>query len=240
MFLGNEMQQQAAVGLVAMALVAGTPGSAPAHCDTLSGPVIAAARRALADGNANHVLIWVQPGDEPEVKSALDTALAARRAGGPEQAAAELRFFETLVRVHRQGEGAPYTGIKPEGTLVGPAVEAADAALAAGNLEPARAVLVAAVSTGLERQFRAANERRTFPVDDVAAGRAYVKAYVEYTHFAEGLLDRATVFTAHHEHGATTAAGEHEAHAAAACDSCPPAAVAVPCSWCAVRTVARS
>ena len=35
-------------------------------------------------------------------------------------------FIKTLVRVHRAGEGAPYTGIRPAGTDLGPAIPAAD------------------------------------------------------------------------------------------------------------------
>jgi hypothetical protein len=127
-----------------------------------------------------------------------------------------MRFFEALVRIHRAGEGAPYTGVKPAGADVGPAVAAADQALAAGTVEPVRAVVVGAVQAGLERSFRSVSELKGYRADDVAAGRAYVAAYVQYTHFAEGLYDRATAVGAHHEHGdadGAVHAGAHQGHA---------------------------
>ena len=42
------------IGLVTLA-----PGAAGAHCDTMSRPVIMAARQALNTGNVNLLLIWV-------------------------------------------------------------------------------------------------------------------------------------------------------------------------------------
>ena len=185
--------------LTIMALTIGTSADAWAHCDTLSGPVIAAARSALESGNVNLVLIWVQPGDEATIRGEFNRALAARAMGGPEQAAAEQGFFEALVRIHRAGEGAPYTGLKPAGTDVGPAVAAADKALAEGTVDPVRAALVNAVQSGIEKHYRAVADSRNYAPDDVAAGRAYVRAYVEYTHFAEGLYHKATAAAAHHE-----------------------------------------
>jgi hypothetical protein len=47
---------------------------------------------------------------------------------------ADMYFFETLVRIHRAGEGEPYTGIKPAGRDLGPAVPAADKAIVDGKL----------------------------------------------------------------------------------------------------------
>jgi hypothetical protein len=200
---------------LATALMLSGARTAHAHCDTMSGPVVTAARNALDSGDVNLVLIWVQPGDEAAIREEFARARAARTAGGTAQEATDRRFFEALVRIHRAGEGAPYTGIKPGGTDVGPAVAAADRSLAAGSVDDVRAVLTDAVRTGIERHFREVMERKTFDPNDVAAGRAFVKAYVEYTHFAEGLYDRATAATAHHEHAAEAHAARHETHGAA-------------------------
>ena len=46
-----------------------------------------------------------------------------------------LRDDRTIVRVHRASEGAPYTGLKPAGVDLGPAVPAADRALDTGSTE---------------------------------------------------------------------------------------------------------
>ncbi|MGH8640573.1 MAG: DUF6448 family protein, partial [Burkholderiales bacterium] len=85
------------------------------HCDTLDGPVVTLARKALETGNVNHVLPWVRPEDEPEIRRAFDHALAVRKLGCEARDLADRHFFETLVRVHRAAEGAPYTGLKPAG-----------------------------------------------------------------------------------------------------------------------------
>lgn len=49
---------------------------------------------------------------------------------------ADMHFFETLVRLHRAGEGAGFTGLKPAGRDLGPAIPAADKALRDANVEP--------------------------------------------------------------------------------------------------------
>jgi hypothetical protein len=180
------------------------------HCDTLDGPVITLARKALETGNINHVLPWVRPEDEHEIRHAFDHALSVRKLGPYARELADTHFFETLVRVHRASEGAPYTGLKPAGMDLGPAVPAADKALEDGSVETVVKLLTDAVRAGVHRHFHAAMSRRHFAVDDIAAGREYVEAYVPYVHYVEQLWDTATG-TAHghySEHGAH----EHAEH----------------------------
>lgn len=157
------------------------------HCDTLDGPVVTAARKALDTGNVNLVLIWVQPKSEPEIKRAFQEALEVRKLGGKAKALADRSFFETLVRVHRAGEGAPYTGLKPAGTPVEPAVAVADKALVTGSVEPLVKALTREVEEGVRRHFKEAMEAKKYNPKDVKAGREFVKAYVEYVHYAEGI-----------------------------------------------------
>ena len=119
--------------VVALAGVLSFPGAALAHCDTLDGPVVSAARKALDSGNANLALVWVRKADEAEIRTAFQKARAVRKAGGEARDLADTYFFETLVRVHRAGEGAAYTGLKPAGKPE-PSVAAADQAIATGKL----------------------------------------------------------------------------------------------------------
>ena len=183
------------------------PGSASAHCDTLSGPVVSAARRALETGNVNLVLVWVQPEDEAAIRQEFERARVGREAGGVAKTAAETRFFEALVRIHRAGEGAPYAGIKPEGTDVGVAVSAADQALESGSAVALQRLLDDTVRTGVQQHFAEVLARRRYDSNDVQAGRAYVRSYVEYTHYVERLHQTATS-TVQHEH-AEPHADEH-------------------------------
>jgi hypothetical protein len=173
------------------------------HCDTLDGPVIGLARKALETGNVNLVLPWVRAEDEPEIRHAFQHAAAVRKLGAQARELAEKHFFETLVRIHRASEGAPYTGLKPAGLDLGPAVPAADRALEDGSIDKVAKLLADAVREGLHRHFHAAYHRRKFDANDVAAGREYVAAYVPYVHYVEGLWDAATGAHGHHaEHAA--------------------------------------
>jgi len=174
---------------VALGLLALTPGRALAHCDGLDGPVVKAAQRALETRNPALVLIWVRENDEPEIQDAFRKTLAIRELSPQARELADRFFFETLVRVHRAGEGAPFTGLKPAGRDLGPAIPAADEAIRVGSEEPIRHLLTATLQERLRRQFSEVMARKTFEPDDVAAGRAYVKAYVEFVHFAELLYD---------------------------------------------------
>lgn len=174
------------------------------HCDTLDGPVVQLARKALETGNVNLVLPWVRPADEDEIRHAFEHARAVRRLGAEARSLADTHFLETLVRIHRASEGAPYTGLKPAGLDLGPAVPAADKALEDGAIEPVIKLLTDAVREGVRRHFHAAYHQRKFDVNDVRAGRAYVEAYVPYVHYVEALWDAATGAAGHH--------AEHEGH----------------------------
>ncbi len=112
------------------------PNNLFAHCDGMDGPVISAAKNALDTGDINLVLFWVQRKDEAELKKAFQKTMAVRKLNPEATELADMYFFETLVRIHRAGEGEPYTGIKPAGRDLGPAVPAADKAIADGKLNP--------------------------------------------------------------------------------------------------------
>ena len=163
---------------------------ARAHCDTLDGPVVAAARKALDSGNVDLALVWVQKGDETEIRNAFQSARNVRKAGGEARQLADRYFFETLVRVHRAGEGAPYTGLKPAGK-VEPPVAAADQAIAGGKLQPLGRLVAERMEQGLHRHFDAVTAKKSYRPGDVASGRAYASAYVEFVHYAERLYDAA-------------------------------------------------
>jgi hypothetical protein len=168
-----------------VAAVLSIPSPARAHCDTLDGPVVTTARTALATGKLEPVLAWVQPGDEAEIRDAFAKARAVRGAGEKARDLADRWFFETVVRVHRAGEGAPYTGLKPAGTPE-PAVAAADRVIAGGDPRQLEALLVGAVREGLHGHLARLKQERA-PGEDVAAGRRFVAAYVPFVHWAEGV-----------------------------------------------------
>jgi hypothetical protein len=182
------------------------------HCDGVDGPVVTLARRALESGNVNLVLPWVREQDEPELREAFAHALAVRKLGGEAKALADRHFYETLVRVHRAGEGAAYTGLKPVGRDLGPAIPAADRALEDGSIDNVVKLLNEAVRKGLHEHFHRAIEHKQFAPDDVKAGREYVGAYVPYIHYVERLWQAASG-PAHGHHADSRPAEESHAHA---------------------------
>jgi len=187
--------------VVAAAVALAWGGAAQAHCDTLDGPVVVDARKALDSGNVNLALGWVQKKDEAEVRAAFDKAASARKAGASARDVADHYFFETLVRVHRAGEGAPYTGLKPAGKIE-PPIAAADKSIESGKLEPVARMVKERMEHGLHQQFDAVSAKKTYNPNDVAAARAYVAAYVEYVHYVERLHDAAGVSAGEHGHAA--------------------------------------
>src|SRR5688572_19610020 len=110
--------------------------TAAAHCDSMDGPVVKAAQRALAAGEVAHALIWVKPEHAAEIREAFSKTLRVRNLGREAAELADRWFFETLVRVHREGEGEPYTGLKPAGYYSDAAYTAADQALATRSFQP--------------------------------------------------------------------------------------------------------
>ena len=177
------------------------------HCDTLDGPLATLAAKALEERNVNLVLPWVRPEDDAEIRHAFAHAQAVRDLGAEARSLADRHFLETVVRIHRAGEGAPFTGLKPAGLDLGPAVPAADRALELGSADAVVKLLVDAVSAGVQARFRAASEKQSFDPDDVPAGRRYVEAYVPYVHYVERLWEAAT--GAPHGHAAEHAAPAH-------------------------------
>ena len=197
----------AALATVSAALLfAAAPASA--HCDGEDGPVVKAAQEALDSGNVNRVLIWVQPTDEAQIKDAFHKTLDVRHLNPSAKKLADHYFFETLVRVHRAGEGAPYTGLEPAGRDLGPAVAAGDKALKTGAVELVAKLLTQAVHKSVEGQFKEVISRKNYKADDVAAGQEYVKAYVEYIHSVERIYVAAA--SPAHGHGAGSAAAVHQ------------------------------
>jgi hypothetical protein len=156
-----------------------------AHCDSLDGPVIADARLAFKKGQVTPVLKWVRPADEAAVREAFARALAVRSNGDDVRELADHYFFETLVRLHRASEGAPYTGLKTKSTDA--VIAAVDGSLQTERGDRLMEETLQHVRAELKSRFdRAAVTRKSADLS-VEAGRDYVRAYVDLMHFVERL-----------------------------------------------------
>ncbi len=172
-----------------------------AHCDTFDGPVIQAAKKALETRNADLVLIWVQKDDEAKIKEAFEKTLEVRKLNPQAQELADMYFFETLVRIHRSGEGAPYTGIKPAGAEVEPGIAAADKAIEDATVDNLVRGISIQVDNEIRQRFNNVMAKKKLVKQSVGAGREYVKAYVEFIHYVEKLYG--DVFSEVSHHGET-------------------------------------
>ncbi len=184
---------------------------ASAHCDTMDGPVVKAAQKALETNDVNLVLIWVQQKDEGIIREAFARTMSVRKLSAEARGLADMYFFETLVRVHRAGEGVPYTGLKPAGTEVEPGIVAADNALEKGSAEELLNQLDKSIHQGIQEQFTKAMAKSKYEKGNVAAGREYVRAYVEFIHYAERLFTAASApVEGHFEEAVRATPNEHQ------------------------------
>lgn len=175
-----------------------TQGAAHAHCDTMDGPVVKDARAALTKGDVTGVLKWVPQTSEEEIRTLFAKTLVVRGKGSEARELADRYFFETLVRLHRAGEGFAYTGLKSDGSHVPPPVAKADEALAKGDVDQLAEDIAAAVEKGIRERFAAAVAAARHKEESVGAGRKFTAAYVQFVHFVEGLHDMAMGQGAHH------------------------------------------
>ncbi len=195
------MKKRLSMGLMVSALftliIFAASQSVYAHCDTLDGPVVKEARVALDNGDITPLFKWLRPSDENVIRDAFEMARAVRAKGGKAKELADMYFFEPLVRIHREGEGALYTGLKP-GVAVDPAVALADKALGNGNVDKLVNVLSNAMANGIRKRFQHVSETQKHADDSVAAGREFVESYVVFTHYVEGLHGLIKGGAAHH------------------------------------------
>jgi len=157
-----------------------------AHCDTMDGPLIADAKKAIGQNNVNYALKWVPAKDEKEIRDAFDLMMKVRGFSPEAKELSEKYFFETLVRIHRAGEGVPFTGVKPTGTSIDEKVLAADKSIEAGNLSPLEGIIPEEDMHELTKRFEEVMSLKNFDVNNVEAGREYIEAYVQFFKFAEG------------------------------------------------------
>lgn len=158
-----------------------------AHCDTLDGPVVSAARKAIQTNNPNLILIWVKKVDEEAMGKVFERVMTARKsATTPEsKEKIESELFETLVKIHREGEGARYEGLQPAGS-VEPDIALADKAVETGNLDEILARIESPKNKEvISHLFHRVKENSGYDVNDVDSGRKFVESYVVFIHAVE-------------------------------------------------------
>ncbi|MCB1183933.1 hypothetical protein KDM41_10900 [bacterium] len=185
-----------ATGVLLTGILVMFAGGASAHCDSMTGPVVPDARAALESGDLDPVLKWIMPEYEAEVSDAFQRAVEVRALGDDARELADRYFLETLIRVHREGEGAPYTGLKDDPAA--PIVQMADQALADGSVEGMMEKINRHLASVVGEKFQAALEAGKNKDRSAEAGREFVAAYVTYVHYVEGVHDAIVASGGHH------------------------------------------
>ena len=181
-----------------------------AHCDTLDGPVVQDAKKAIEAKDITPVLKWVKQGDESRIQTAFNKMLSVK-GDKKVQATAQHQFFETLVKVHRAGEGAPFTGLKPAGA-VEPAVAEADRALASGSSDRLVKLILDDAAAGIRSRYEKAATVYKHKDESVAQGREFVEAYVDLTHYVERIHADVAGKAEHAEHKEETHSSPSHKH----------------------------
>lgn len=174
------------VSLFILAMLILSSNVAFAHCDTMDGPLISDARKALGQNNVNYVLKWVSAANESEIREAFNLVMKVKGLSPEAKELSEKYFFDTVVRIHRAGEGVPFTGVKPTGTPIDDKVLAADKSIEIGNLSPLAGKVSKEDIPELTRRFDKVMSLKNFDVNNVKEGREYIEAYVQFFKFAEG------------------------------------------------------
>jgi len=177
------------VAIAAAGLLFGVP-DVQAHCDSLDGPVAKAVMKALDTGNVNPVLAYAPAAAETDIRAAFEKSRKVRGLGPDAQALADQAFMETVIRLHRAGEGAEYTGLKPAGIDYGPVVPAAEHAVETGDLAKLKATLMEEIDHALRERLAHVRELQKASLDpqtaaDVPEARARVSAELGFITYAE-------------------------------------------------------
>jgi hypothetical protein len=162
--------------------------TASAHCDSYDGPVIKDAEKALETNNVNLVLKWVTTEQEKEITTLFQKTYELRNGDKEVYEIVEKHFFETLVRLHRETEGAPYTGLKPAGTTK-QIIQMTDKAIKENNLDDFLLKLNNHIDKVISEKYQKVSILNKVKDDSVEQGREYVAAYVEFTHTVEAIHD---------------------------------------------------
>lgn len=161
---------------------------ASAHCDSFDGPALIDAEKALATNNVNLILKWIDADMEGEVVPLFHKTYSLRNGDKEIYEIVKKHFFETFIRLHREMEGAPFTGLKPAGTTAHITVMS-DKALDSGDFASLLKALNNHINSQLQEKFNKTEALYKVRDNSVEEGRAYVEAYVDYTHSVEAVHD---------------------------------------------------
>jgi len=169
-----------------------------AHCDTMDGPLVADIKKSLKSKNIMPVLKWIKKSDEEEIKNIFERVLSFSKENSEQKELLDLYFIETVVRLHRKGEGAPYNGLKPSGFPIDPIIKKGDLSITNGKVDDLAELLSKEIKIKIKNKFEKAWALKKNANLDIEIGRKYTEAYADYIHFIESL--HKLIEDSHHHH----------------------------------------
>ncbi|MDD2243442.1 MAG: DUF6448 family protein [Dysgonamonadaceae bacterium] len=160
--------------------------TASAHCDSYDGPVIQDAEQALATNNVDLVFKWISTDQVKEVTDLFKKTYNLKKGDKEVYEIVKTHFFETLVRLHRETEGAPYTGLKPAGTTK-PIIYLSDKAIKDNDIESLLGKLNNHIASVVKEKYNKVSALNKTKNESAEKGREFVSAYVDYTHTLEAI-----------------------------------------------------
>ena len=167
-----------------------------AHCDSYDGPVLKDASKALETNNVELIKKWIPAADEAELVALFHKTYNLKKGDQEVYKIVQTHFYETFVRLHRQMEGAPYTGLKPAGTTE-KIIVMSDNALESGDIDHLLNALSNHVNSVLKEKYEKVAALDRVKDDSPAKGRQFVAAYVDYIHSIEAVHNMVDGATAH-------------------------------------------
>lgn len=184
------------VSIFTLVFMLGFASTSQAHCDRVNGPVATDARKALETGDLSHALIWVTDQQAEELKSKFEQSLKVYTKGNESQELAERYFMSETVRLHREAEGMPFTGLKPA-QPGSKDIQIAEKALVSGELAPVTDMLANEIRQRTSELYTNAMEAKSKKDNSIEAGREWVDAYVKYIVYVHKLYQKIQAGPAH-------------------------------------------
>jgi hypothetical protein len=174
----------------------------PPHCDTLDGPVVTIARKALEKKDVKLILPYVPKEAEEEIIAVFNKVIQVRDVNSAAHEVADRYFFETVVRLHRAGEGASFTGLKPAGLDEGPVIPVAEKAIESGDPDELLDLLAEMVREHVRDRFDHMQRLKEDADKGVEQAREYVEAMLGLQVYSHSLYlaMQADPHEGHHEH----------------------------------------
>lgn len=160
-----------------------------------------AARQALEARDVTIVLPFVPEESDAEVRAVFASVLPVRTLSAEAGEVADQLFFETVVRVHRAGEGAPYTGLKPAGVSVGPVIPLAERAIQTGSPDQVATFLAGVLRDELTRRLDEVKTLASVKDRSLPDARRYVEQMLGFEVYSHHVF-QALHAAAHGEGGA--------------------------------------